>query len=620
MGERAVLVPYFDLWEEGYAGHTVRVLSGSGPALADLYYDEAKTLRAPNPQVLDSLITDDGCRFGRFVQPVYTDADTISLQIQGMGAGGIWRTPVLSLVGADVSEAVVRPSDAGEHSTLASLLSLELHVGSFGTLTSNRTDENTNLIQSVINIASGRGGGRVRLPAGAFSIRRLDLPARVTLIGAGKDVTTLRSQFAGEVLTGQLGLFGIEDLTLDGQTVVPGSVGLSADNVDSVRIKRVRVTRFNIGVRLRGSRQVKVEDTDCDACNRGVEIIATPLVGDVHGLQWINGVIKANVLYGLYLQQTGGPECGYNHFGGLWLRDNLGEAIKLFGVRNTRFTDLAFQGNAENIDMLDTAFGDVSNIPCLNISFTNCRFIGGKHVMRHTAQDIRFEACRFHSVTWTLAQLLNSILLSECIETGSTTIEGDVTKLQRPRRTLEGTTTVVTTNAANTPLWKAKLAPGQTITGVARIGVSSLSSEKQVGFIVHFVAKRPGAKLNYDQQTANFTVGATITGATSGASGRLVAMNDTGSAGTLTLRQIIGQFQDNETLTGSSGGAAKVNGQLIYQDCEIGVFQVFGALQGTSTAPLVEMKVQSDEVHVRGIGVSNVTLEWACDVQAVLTT
>lgn len=65
--------------------------------------------------------------------------------------------------------------------------------------------------------------------------------------------------------------------------------------------------------------------------------------------------------------------------------------------------------------------------------------------------------------------------------------------------------------------------------------------------------------LPYDGQSGNFTVGLTVTGGTSGATGIITADVDGGTTGTLTLSNISGQFQDNEAITDTSTGAAVVN-------------------------------------------------------------
>lgn len=83
---------------------------------------------------------------------------------------------------------------------------------------------------------------------------------------------------------------------------------------------------------------------------------------------------------------------------------------------------------------------------------------------------------------------------------------------------------------------------------------------------------RPPSVLNYDTQTANFTVGATLTGATSGVTALIHAQADAGTSGTLTLKQIsdtsfginnVVGFVDNEVITDSSGGSALANGGLV---------------------------------------------------------
>ena len=65
--------------------------------------------------------------------------------------------------------------------------------------------------------------------------------------------------------------------------------------------------------------------------------------------------------------------------------------------------------------------------------------------------------------------------------------------------------------------------------------------------------------LPYDGQTGNFTLGLTVTGGTSAATGVITADVDGGATGTLTLSNITGKFVDNETVTDTSTGSAAVN-------------------------------------------------------------
>lgn len=74
----------------------------------------------------------------------------------------------------------------------------------------------------------------------------------------------------------------------------------------------------------------------------------------------------------------------------------------------------------------------------------------------------------------------------------------------------------------------------------------------------NFIPALP-SNLAYDGQTGNFTVGLTITGGTSGATGVIVSDTDAGSTGTLVLSGITGVFVDNEIITDTSTGSATVN-------------------------------------------------------------
>jgi hypothetical protein len=68
--------------------------------------------------------------------------------------------------------------------------------------------------------------------------------------------------------------------------------------------------------------------------------------------------------------------------------------------------------------------------------------------------------------------------------------------------------------------------------------------------------------LEYDEQSANFTVTDTVRGSTSDAQGVITADDDRGTEGTLSLRSIRGRFEDGETIVDDSGGTAKVKGKL----------------------------------------------------------
>ena len=69
-------------------------------------------------------------------------------------------------------------------------------------------------------------------------------------------------------------------------------------------------------------------------------------------------------------------------------------------------------------------------------------------------------------------------------------------------------------------------------------------------------------ELNYDMGTAPFTGAATLTGQTSGATGVIKWSSGSMTAGTLTLMEVTGIFQDGELITDNKGGSAHASGEI----------------------------------------------------------
>lgn len=73
--------------------------------------------------------------------------------------------------------------------------------------------------------------------------------------------------------------------------------------------------------------------------------------------------------------------------------------------------------------------------------------------------------------------------------------------------------------------------------------------------------------LSYDAQSGNFTVGDTVKGESSGATGVIVKDTDAGTAGTLVIKTLRdGVFLDNEIITDESTGSATTNGTTSISD------------------------------------------------------
>jgi Ca2+-binding RTX toxin-like protein len=95
--------------------------------------------------------------------------------------------------------------------------------------------------------------------------------------------------------------------------------------------------------------------------------------------------------------------------------------------------------------------------------------------------------------------------------------------------------------------------------------------------------------LAFDGQTADFTVGTVLTGGTSLATALIVSVVDNGTTGTLTLQNITGTFQDNEIITDGGAGSALANGAIGLALANGAVANTFATGAGTGQAFLADI-------------------------------
>lgn len=87
-------------------------------------------------------------------------------------------------------------------------------------------------------------------------------------------------------------------------------------------------------------------------------------------------------------------------------------------------------------------------------------------------------------------------------------------------------------------------------------------------------------RLSYESQTGNFTEGLTVTGATSGATGIIVADHDSGTSGALVLRDTTGTFGTSEIITDTSSGSATTLASSTYENIASTKQAPFGTFGG----------------------------------------
>jgi hypothetical protein len=193
----------------------------------------------------------------------------------------------------------------------------------------------------------------------------------------------------------------------------------------------------------------------------------------------------------------------------------------------------------------------------------------------------------------------------------------DTTQWMRARTLLGDSpnSTGTTTDATSTEAWAYDLSPGERIFMDAKVVANGRNCDDYATYHITQAAHRPASIFSYDNQTVNFTKGATLTGGTSGATAMIVNDADSGATGNLYLRNIVGQFADDETITDSAGGSAQANGVPDPQNA---------ALLGTINTPSTAYESDSNWACIFGVtagkarvmvtGAAAKTVEWTVAV------
>jgi len=558
----ATRIPDFDLNQEGYAGATVTGYVAGTTTKANIYSDEAGTAALGNPQTLTTLVI--GTRsYGKWAQPVYTN-QAYYLDINTSEQTGLSRIPLLTLDGEDASLAEVTPTGTSRSRDLADHLAQLNWAEDHGTFSASASGNNT-IIQAAIGVAAANGGGEVLMPEGEIEFTQLTLPAGVILKGRGIGVTTIKSVVAGIIITVSGDRAGIKDLTLDGVSKQPGSIGVYCENRSDLDFDHVTITAFDVGIKQIGAQHNHWREFSLTDCNEGAVLRGENLAGAGGALQfidWYGGEVEGNTTAGVTLDfvdlEVSFNRIGHVHFSG----NTIG--IIADGARFTTLDLATFATNTTDILIRDDLAGSISALAKVEgFDAARCSFSAGTISVSGTAQDVVFRDCKFAGVTFSLTTPTNAVKLENCTEDATTTITGDGTKLVRGFENLEGFTRGVTTGNAATKAWSLKLDHGEMAAGIAFVTGKQRNGTDKASYVFTWTAQRAPATLAYDAQTANFTVGQLVTGGTSGAQGRIIADADGGVTGTLTLHSVTGTFVDNETITDPLGGSALVNGALV---------------------------------------------------------
>lgn len=624
------LISYFDIWQPGYDGAMVTAYVAGTTNLALIFADEALTQPLANPQELDSRTDVNNSSYGKFKQSIYT-AQPYYLTINTGDDTGVKRPPITSLTGQDASPMNVTVAGAAIAHTLAQIVARIVYAENYGNIQLGGDIGSAATNTTTLTAAIGALGtaGVVVLPAGLIRCNAFSIPAGVVLEGQGESATTLQiiSAAIGLTLTGDQA--GLRNLSLNGNNLTPGSVGVYAVNRTSLLFENVSLQAFETGLICKGAQSPQWRNFSILNCTTGAQLHGDTDAGGTHlggaflGGAWDGGTIAQCATTGLELKYVDAI-MAHLAFANLLFTQNIGTAIVIKGAQFLPFTNCQFSGNGLNFDISDdmTVLAPASQYQnkVAGIFVTSGLLSGGSVQATGNVQDVAFAHVKLLGVTFNLmATLSNNIILRDCFEDSGTLVTGSSSQLVRTFSDelfeVSGLTTGnVSTRACGMTIDSGGIAYFETkIVGIQRNGVNKAIYHAVCG------AYRDPDTLAYLNQTADFTLGDVLTGTNSGATARVVADSDSGTFGTLSLKDVKGTFATGELITGSTTGSAAVNGTLAdgaYHLDSVGLALLRTAYE-TDAAWDIQFVASPGEIAVNVQGNSSQTIDWTVQVNQV---
>lgn len=623
-------VGLFDTWVAGYPAASVAIYQAGTTTLASVYYDEDLSEAAPNPITLLSM-SNGGVRYGKFSAPIYVGVP-YEMTINSRDQTGVIRPGLTSLDDEDASDATVLATGANSTVTLAAWKARVIDVEDWGAFlpTSNAgasAATNTTTLSAAIGEAAANGGGAVIIPPGAYAHNAYTLSEDVIIVGPARDATVLQCSAGSAVCTIGGDRAGFANITLDGVSKVASSVGIYTKANDDLFMQNVMVKRFVTGIKCLGMRYSNWHNLSIDGCTNGALLYgdndaSNGANGDeFRHNRWSGGQVSTCTTVGIELKYVD-KKCWHNTLSHVGFLSSTGTALKVIGARWTELADKCwFSGNTTDLSIEDGS--DTTEVAENSVvGFTmSGGVINSDMSFTGKCQDVVFDGVEFYDGTYTLTTVSNTILAKNCTEASGVTLAGnDSTQWMRSRDVLGDmpASTGVTTDAVSTEAWAYDLAPGERVIVTAWVVANGRNDNDHAQYVICQPAHRPGSTLAYDGQTVNFTLGATLTGSTSGATARIIADSDSGATGTLTLRDITGEFIDDETITDSSGGTALANGTMSHQNAAL-----LGSITSLITAVETDVNyacifgVTAAKVRVMVTGAASTTVEWTVSAQVV---
>lgn len=628
----AQLIEEFNIWQPDYANATVTVYIGSTSNLALLYTDQALSVPAANPQILQSMTDTQGQSYGKFASPLYT-ATSYRLHIAETNEEtGVKDPDLTTLDNQDASFAKVTAKDSGRTLDLRDAIAFSTYAELWGEIIVGPVGSAaTNTATLTTAIGQVSSGGRVILPAGVINLNHIDIPAGVVIEGQGKGTTIIQSIMGDKTCTLVGDGAGLRNLTLDGSVLTSGSMGVYAVNCSYTIMDEVLIKRFSTGILYKGGTGARWRNFDVENCVNNAllhgdkDAANTNLGSSFEVNQWNGGTISLSTTLGLELSYEDAI-CKNFELVGIIFDSNVGTALSLIGAQFGKIRNCKWVGNTINVDINDDTTiltpSTQTNNQTISLHFEGGVMSTGKFQATGVCQDVMLDTMDLRGVEFAMHTAIeNAVVARDCVEDSSVTITGETTKFLRVSTTNNGSATGITTGNVATKAWSIALEPGQVVYIEAKVVGVGRNVAQRGAYHISVGAYRAGSALAYDTQTVNFTVGDILTGASSGATGRIQADADGGATGALTLTNISGAFLDNEIITGTSGGSATVNGVLVPAAAAldtVGVTALRTAYE-TNANWAATFVANAAEIELRVTGDTAQTVEWTVDANVVGT-
>jgi hypothetical protein len=405
---------------------------------------------------------------------------------------------------------------------------------------------------------------------------------------------------------------GLEDLTLSGVNAVPNSIGVRAINKANLAFRNFAVSSFATGLHISGGDGVAFEEVHVSACLRGAYMTGELLAGQggaaLRSLEWRGGSVASCINAGVVMEAID-AEAQNLVFEQVYFDSNAADAIVSTGGRSLMLIGCFWRNNLGNLKIEDGA----NPIHRAVNTSRSVRVLGG----RMDGGELRFNGeCR--AVVLDNTELLGvsliasvpaePIILRDCIENAAVQQTGAVERIARLKTNRRGRFRATTNNNTATPVWQIEVPPGDVVRIRADVVARRMNGTDNASGAVEGVVTRPGAALDFNSASTTLTAGSTVTGATSGATARVIAVSQTGGAGTITVRDVVGTFQTGETLAFSGGPTATAASAIVTSNAALAISAAGVAASLGSYALAVDASGALARVMITGA--ASHTVEW----------